>query len=337
MRALTALLLLASGAYAQFRSTVPLVVAPTSVADSKGRYVDGLTLEDLILYDNNVPQTIQMDWMSYPISLVVVVQTSDNAGAVIDKLGASGILLTELVAADRGETALITYSGTVKLLQDFTTETDAVTHALRSLRKEGGQAVALEAVGEALKLLEKRPAGRRRVVLVIGEKKDRGSAATLPEIVEQVERQNAAVYWLTFSPFLQPFTVKPKTVEETKPEAQRIKDTACAVCPKPDNRPAPPDVGPGSLIYGLGELFRLSKPDLAVLFTRITGGRTISFLQKGALEHAIQLIGEEIHRQYILSFSPKTVEPGIYHSIRVVVKDRPELQVRTREGYWAVN
>jgi len=30
---------------------VPLVVAPTTVTDSKGRYVDGLTLEDLFLYD----------------------------------------------------------------------------------------------------------------------------------------------------------------------------------------------------------------------------------------------------------------------------------------------
>src|SRR5207249_2322561 len=48
----------------------------TTVKDSKGRYVDGLTPQDLILYDNNVPQAIQMDWMTYPIDLVVTVQTS---------------------------------------------------------------------------------------------------------------------------------------------------------------------------------------------------------------------------------------------------------------------
>ena len=336
VRAVAAFLLLASGVYAQFRSTVPLVIAPTTVADSHGRYVDGLTPEDLILYDNNVPQTIQMDWTAYPISLVVAVQTSDNAGAVIDKLGGSGILLTQLVAADKGETALITYSDNVKLHQDFTTDADAVTHALRMLRKEGGRATALDAVQEALTLLNKRPTRRRRVVLVIGEKKDRASAAKLAEVVEQIQRQNAAIYWLTFSPFLQPFTVKPKTVEETKPEAERIKVAKCATCPKPDDSAAPPDLGPGSLVYGLGELFRMSKPDLADLFTRTTGGRTMSFLKKEALEHAIQFVGEEIHRQYILSFSPNTVEPGKYHDIRVVVKGRPELQVRTREGYWAV-
>jgi len=92
MRVATTIALLACTGWAQFRSTVPLVVAPTTVTDSKGRYVDGLTPADLVLYDNNVPQAIHMDWMMYPIDLVVAVQTSSNSGAVVDKLGGSGIL-----------------------------------------------------------------------------------------------------------------------------------------------------------------------------------------------------------------------------------------------------
>ena len=55
------------------------------------------------------------------------------------------------------------------------------------------------------------------------------------------------------------------------------------------------------------------------------------------MEQAIQLMGEEVHRQYILSFEPKGGEPGKFHSIRVMVKDRPELQAKTRAGYWAVS
>jgi hypothetical protein len=99
MRLTVAILLLSLSASAQFKSTVPLVVAPTTVTDSKGHNVDGLSADDLILYDNNVPQKIQMDWTSYPIDLVVAVQTSANSGAVIDKLGGSGILFTQLLAA----------------------------------------------------------------------------------------------------------------------------------------------------------------------------------------------------------------------------------------------
>ena len=60
------------------------------------------------------------------------------------------------------------------------------------------------------------------------------------------------------------------------------------------------------------------------------------FLKKNALEQAVKLVGEEVHRQYILNFQPKGGVPGQFHSIHVLVKDRPELQVKTRVGYWAV-
>jgi hypothetical protein len=125
-------------------------------------------------------------------------------------------------------------------------------------------------------------------------------------------------------------------MEDLKPEAERIKVQKCALCPKPDDRPAPPDLGPGGLLYGIAELAHLRLPDLADLFTRTTGGRTLSFLKKGALEEAVQLVGAEVHRQYILSFEPKGGTPGEFHRIEVAVKDRPELRVKAREGYWTV-
>ena len=336
MRLAPAIIVLASTGWGQFKSTVPLVVAPTTVTDSKGRYVDGLTPDDLILYDNNVPQTIRMDWMTYPIDLVVAVQTSSNSGAVIDKLGGSGILFTQLLAADAGQTAVISFSDEVKVHQDFTGNPDLVIHALRMLRKEGGDAHMLDAMRQALTMLERRPPGRRRIILMIAETRDRSSKTKLPEVMEQVERLNAAVYWLTFSPFLEPFTVRPKTAEDLKPEAERIKKKQCDLCPPPDDTPVPADLGPGGYIYAIGELVRLHKPDLSTLFTRTTGGTTLSFVKKHALEQAIQLVGEEVHRQYILSFEPKGGDAGKFHAVRVEVKNRPELQAKTREGYWTL-
>ncbi len=131
--------------------------------------MDGLTADDLILYDNNVPQKIQMDWMAYPIDLVVAVQTSANSGAVIDKLGGSGILFSQLLAADAGETAVISFSDEVKVHQDFTDNPDLVIHSLRMLRKEGENAHMLDAMRQALAMLEHRPPGRRRIILMIAE------------------------------------------------------------------------------------------------------------------------------------------------------------------------
>jgi VWFA-related protein len=336
MRAVAAIVLLASTGWAQFKSTVPLVLAPTTVTDSKGHYVDGLTTDDLILYDNNVPQTIQMDWMTYPIDLVVAVQTSANSGAVIDKLGGSGILFADLLAADAGQTAIISFSDEVKVHQDFTGSPDLAIHALRMLRKEGDDAHMPDALRQALAMLAARPSGRRHIIFMMAEKRDRHSQAKLTEVMEQVQRSNAAIYWATYSPFLQPFTVKPKTAEDLKPEAERIKTKQCDLCPAPDDTRVPFDPGPGGYGYAIGELMRLSQPDLSSLFTRMTGGRTLSFLKKNALEQAIQLVGEEVHRQYILSFQPPADSPGVFHSIRVEVKNKPELHVKTRAGYWAL-
>ena len=336
MRVAAAIVLLACAGKAQFKSTVPLVVAPTTVTDTKGRYVDGLTTADLILYDNSVPQAIQMDWMMYPIDLVVAVQCSENSGAVIDKLGGSGILFTELLAADAGETAVISFSDSVRVHQDFTASSSLVTHALRMLRKEGPAAHILDALRQALAMLERRPPRRRRIILMIAEKRDRSSEAKLPGVMERIERLNAAVYWLTFSPFLQPYTVKPKTVEDTKPEEERIKVKKCAVCPEPRRQAGSGRPGSRRIDLRARGVVSHGQPDLSSLFTGTTGGRRLSFLKKNALEHAIQLVGEEVHRQYILSFEPKGGAAGQYHPIRVMVKGRPELQARTREGYWSL-
>jgi len=336
VRVAAAIIILSSACWAQFKSTVPLVVAPTMVTDSKGHYVDGLTPEDLTLYDNNVPQTIHMDWMMYPIDLVVAVQTSSNSGAVIDKLGGSGILFTQLLAGEAGETSVVSFSDEVKLHQDFTGDPDLVIHALRMLRMEGGGAHMLDAMHQALEMLERRPQGRRRIILMIAEKRDRSSQAKLDEVMTRVQRLNAAVYWLTYSPLLEPFTVKPKTAEDLKPEAERIKVRKCALCPGPDDTPVPFDPGPGGAIYAIGELMRLHKPDLSIVFTRSTGGRTMNFLKKNALEQAIQFVSEEVHRQYLLTFEPKGGKPGEFHAIRVEVKNRASLQAKTRDGYWAV-
>jgi VWFA-related protein len=275
-----------------------------------------------------------MDWAMYPISLVVAMQTSANSGAVVDKVGGSGILFTQLLAADAGETALLTFSDDVRLHQDFTAKPDPLTHALRMLRMEGDDAHILDAMNTGLDMLEKRRPGRRRILLMISERRDRGSAAKLVDVMERAQRLNVSVYWLTWSPFVQPFTAKPRTMEDLKPEAQRIKGPPCLTCP--DTRGAPFDVGPGGLIYAIGELARLKQPDLPDLFTRGSGGRALNFVKKNALEQAIQLVGQEVHRQYLLSFQPRGATAGSFHAIRVVVRDRPDLQVRTRAGYWAI-
>jgi VWFA-related protein len=71
----------------------------------------------------------------------------------------------------------------------------------------------------------------------------------------------------------------------------------------------------------------------AEIFTQYTGGREYSFTGLKSLEQAITDLGEELHSQYLLSYTPSNIAEGGYHKIRVEV-NRPNLEVRTRGGYW---
>jgi VWFA-related protein len=326
MRILAAALLTVCAAWGQFKSTVPLVVAPTTVTDAKGRFVDGLDTGDLILYDNNVPRPAQLDFEVYPISLAVAVQTSANSEAILDKLGRSGNLFAQLLAGNGGETAILSFSDEVRLQQDFTTNPDELTGTLRKLKVEGEHAVTLDAVNEALRMLSQRATNRRRIVLIIAEKRVRTSTVDLKDVVQAAERQNALIYWLTYSPLLTPFTARPKTQNCDK------FGKGCELAPSTAKVADPLT----SAILAMMELYHMSKPDASELFTKATGARTMNFLKRSGLEDAIQAVAAEVHRQYILTYQPTGGTPGQFHPIRVEVKGRPELQARTRAGYWTV-
>ena len=321
MRAFALVLLTAALAGAQFKSTATLVIAPTTVTDSKGQYIDALDPADLVLYDNGVRQPIHVDESFNPISLVVAVQTSANSAAILDKLGSTGILFANLLAGDRGETAVVTFSDEVRVLRNFTTNSDSLAAGLRGLHVQGTGAVALDAVMQSLAMLAKRRSDRRPILLMIAEKRDRSSKVTFPAVLREAQRQNVLIYWLTYSPFLEPFTAGQKKVKSRDPEK--------------NGEPLPPDMAPGNLLNVFTELAQHDKPDNSVELTRTTGGRAIGFLKEDALEEAIQAIASEVHRQYIVSFTPHPAKAGAYHAIRIEVKGHPDLTARTRAGYWA--
>jgi len=340
MRPVAALVLVACLAFPQFTSTVPLVVAPTTVTDRQGRLVDGLTANDLIFFDNSVPQTIQVHEAFDPISLVVLIEANSSSAAILDKLGGSGILFSDLLSAEAGETALVSFSDSVNVIQDFTADGGQLSGALRNLRVQGEGCALLEGIRVTLHLLSTRDPARRRILLVVAERRDRSSKVQLPELLRDRQLQNTTVYWLTYSTFLAPFTNRPKTKWDRMSDADKAKTHAMQgghKFPYPDEEEVlPPEMASGSLLNIFTELKHKTKVDAASLLSRTTGGRTFTFLKQNGLEDAIQAVAGEVHSQYVVTFQPRPDAAGLYHALRVEVKDRPELQARTRAGYWSV-
>jgi VWFA-related protein len=302
------------------KTTVPLVVAPTTITDRAGNYVRGLTSADLLLLDNNVPRKIQVDELTMPISLVIAVQSTQEAWAALDKIKKTGSMIQPLVAGDRGEAAVIWYGRTVTLAQSFTSDAAALTAIFRQASAQGSGGSTVDAIAKALDLLVERK-DSRKVVIVIGESRDRSSKAPLEQVISRAQRENVTIYFVTYSRFLTPFTST----------WQEVCDAHGRNC-----EPRDPEWGDTKLAAVFGELRALAKTNIADAFTKYTGGRRVSFLKQKGLERVIERLGEEIHNQYLLSFTPPPADVLEFHQIRVAVRNRPELLVRTRAGYWPV-
>jgi hypothetical protein len=96
--------------------------------------------------------------------------------------------------------------------------------------------------------------------------------------------------------------------------------------------------GTGNVLPAFVEIFRAAKSifvsNPAEVLTKYTGGREYSFMTQKALEDAVGRIGEELHSQYLISYNPNNKLEGGWHTIRVEVRGRAGLEVRTRPGYW---
>jgi hypothetical protein len=66
-----------------------------------------------------------------------------------------------------------------------------------------------------------------------------------------------------------------------------------------------------------------------------SGGRTEVVTSASDLGGATARIAEELNRQYVLGFTPRTGPDGRYHSLRVRVK-AGSYRVRARRGYMAL-
>ena len=93
----------------------------------------------------------------------------------------------------------------------------------------------------------------------------------------------------------------------------------------------------GNWIPLLKDIFDAAKgifvADPLDVYTRYTGGREYSFMTQKTLERAISDIGEELHSQYMLTYLPNNQNEAGFHEIAVQVL-RPDVKIRTRDGYW---
>lgn len=319
------------------RTSVSFVQAPVTVTDKSGAIVNGLTAPDFRLFDNGKEQDIRVDVSFQPISLVIAIQCSRNTEAVLNQIKKASNLFDHFITGDQGEAAVLAFDHRIREMQPFTNDGTKIADAIKKINAGSTNSRMIDAVDKAVYLLRSRPQSRRKIILLISETRDVSSEGRLREALLDAELSNVTVFTVNISHIVTSLTGDPlpPRPDPVAPEARNL----------PGGQPNTPTTvmhatGLGNRIeFGpaLRELYKGVKAifvdNPSVVFTRETGGEEFSFVRQRGLEDAVSRIGEEIHSQYIVSYSPNNKTEGGYHEIEVRVQ-RPEYVVRTRPGYY---
>ena len=328
----------------KFDVRTQLITAPVLVYDRDGNYVNGLQPFQFHLYDNSKEQNINVDVTYQPISIVICLQVNSHVEGILPQVRKIGNMIAPLIIGDQGEAAIIGYDSRIRVLQDFTNDSDKLTKAVKDIYPGSNANRMIDAVSEATRMLDHRPQNRRRIILLVGETRDLSSETRLREALIDLQLKNVMFYAADMSRLFSTLTAKP--------DPGRQNNLPPAMSPHlPSNVPATPttvqqatgfgNAGRAEFIPAMVELFKdvkaIFKDNPVEAFTKGTGGTELSFYKSRGLEEAVQRIGAELHSQYMVSYKPNNGDEGGFHEITVAVASPEAKKVQTRPGYWLSN
>jgi VWFA-related protein len=313
-------LFLATAAHGQestLRVQSNVVVVPTLVKNAEGHIVYGLTQNDFVIEDDGAEQSVHLDESaeSEPASVVVAVQTGRRAWREYSRMRGIGAMLAPVFDQLQSRVALVEFDSHVNLIEDFSENDAPMYEDLKNLQPGDNGAAICDAVKFSVDLLEKEPANRQRMLLLVSENRDHGSHVNrVNDVVAAIGTSSTMVYALAFSPSL-------SQVLDTERGANR--DEAYW--------DAPPDIV-GTLLMARNAM----KKNVTKAIAEMTGGEYELFTTRRTFEGRMVDFNNHLHSRYILSFTPQNPHPG-FHQVQVHLK-RPQSGVRilSRTSYWAL-
>jgi VWFA-related protein len=313
----------------QIRVTTNEVIVPVTVTDSSGEFVLDLEQKDFQVFDDGAAQQIDhWELGGDPLAVALLIDTSAHLRAFEPAIHRMGSIFTETVMAFGGEAAVITYDSTVDVRQPFTEDHDAVQKAIEEAKFEAPEMMLYDAMAASVALLKAEPPTRRRIMLILGESQDSGSAPTLGQVVRDAENANIAIY--AVGPSSIGADLRSNNKEATPLKVSGFPTMATVPC-----------------IRGGHQCFDLATPAMRLLelgtneiknhqlevAAAATGGIHYRAFRDSTLRAALDKVGAELHAQYMLSYRPNGERASGVHAIKVTVS-RADLKVRTRPGYY---
>ena len=311
-----------------------VVIAPVTVVDSKGKFVTGLTPLDFRLYDNGKLQVITEDIATHPVSLAVVIQSNAAVEKILPQIQKSASLYDSLVLGEAGEMTVIGFDHRIqRLTQGFTSDPEKIKEAFKKLKPGSSSSRLNDAAMDGINQLKNRPKNFKRILLLISESRDGGSELHVRDVMDAADFANVVIYSVDISHLVTSLTAK---VEPNRPSSTPVPTRSLpggyVNTPTTDSQ-----MDMGNWTPVIKEIYTATKAIFVKnpleVFTKYSGGREYSFMTQRGLDQAVSDIGEELHSQYLLTYSPNNKAEAGFHEIVVQIA-LPDMKVRTRNGYW---
>jgi len=308
-----------------YRVNVRLVTVDTQVLQKKtGHAVSGLTARDFQIYEDHVPQQINsFSQDELPLSVVLLFDLTDSVRPVLKPL-AKGALDALQHLKPQDEVAVMTYSATAQLLQDFTTDRALAVKAIsKASRMESGEAAFFnEGIYQAAARLAK--SGNRLNRRVIIWLTDDVPNFPSDEIKARYGRSLGKKKLHTEKEAMQEL-LRTGTVVCTLLETSQISDDEFSL-----RLSKAGETMLNNMLYHPGEVHR---------YARASGGQVVETSHKRIDERLASLI-DDIRKLYTLGYHPAEPQPkGKF--CKIEVKLSPEARrahqdaiVEARQGYY---
>ena len=266
------------------------------VTDSDGLYVSGLDTADFQVFEDGVEQQIQIfNAPDSPITFAVLV---DGSVSIASRLPTVRLSVRELLRnlGPRDAVQMVQFNERVSVLESFSTRRDALELAIDSFSAAGGTAV-LNAVYRGLREIEARAR----------EERDESRRRAVVLLSDGVDSSSLISEDVVLS------------------EARRSRASVYSV-------------GLGQNLSARLTAGARGARGAALLeeLGRTTGGRVIVPASADELQAAFAQVAEELRHQYGLAYVSDNVRrDGRWRRIELRVRNRPDLSVRHREGYYA--
>jgi VWFA-related protein len=332
------------------KSRSNVVLVPALVKDKSGEVVFSLIAEDFVLTDNGVVQPLQVeaDTDSEPIAVAVIVETGGEGASHLSDYRDLGPILDAVIGGVAHQVAVISFDNAPHLQADFTTSADAAATAIADLQAGDSGATILDALNFGVELLRRQPPEYRRAILLFSETADSGSQSSLENVLREVDDTNTAIYSFAFS--TSKAAVKHEAAKLPRPNGSPYEDVPYAPggCM---SRGSDPDAHGKRNIQALDcasdllpplRLVRMAflaardglKQNVPQTVAQLTGGEYFPFRNSNSLVHNLLTVSNDVPNYYVLSFQPASPAMG-FHVLKLLVKNRPELIVKSRNAYWA--